>query len=158
MKIARLMLLIAPWMACDVTPEWPATVQEWARYTDERSGVSLEYPAQCTIHRNDAGALIRFNDSPIIAFSFTTMEVAKKRGLWAAHAPADSCQLGGREGELYRYDHHDVFLGMHTVSWVVPHDGKWIALELRMKCDEPGSVQRRVIESLSFASSNDGGS
>lgn len=39
---------------------------------------------------------------------------------------------------------------MHTVSCVVPHGGKWLALELRVEDDVPGEVQRHVIESFSF--------
>jgi len=158
MKPAILLLSIVPLLGCDVTPEWPATADQWERYTDSLSAVSLEYPAQCTIDENAGGTLIRYDGAPIIAISHMTEAQAKKHGLWAAHESVDTCRLGGRDGKLYRYDHYDVFLGMHTVSYVVEHEGKWMALELRMKGDAPGPVQRRVIESFAFAASDNGGS
>lgn len=49
MSRCLLILILVALLACDVTPEWPAHVEQWSRYADENTGIAFDYPASWTV-------------------------------------------------------------------------------------------------------------
>jgi len=145
LPVAALLLI-----ACDTTPEWPASADAWKQYDNELIGISLQYPEQCSVDDEGHRVLIRCDGAPIISIAWTTEAGAKKNGLWPGHDPVGPVQLGGRMGELYRYTHHDGPFGMQTTSFVVPHRDKLLALEFRTTPDQLGPVAQHVLDSFAF--------
>ncbi len=147
--LAGLALVVA--LGCDVTPEWPdAANLTWNTYEDAGVGYALEFPAGCEVEGGDGDVRIRYRGGPIVSISWTTRAEADQRGLWADHEPVGTGKLAGRPATLYRYRHYDGPEYMPTVSWVVKHRGKFMALELRGAGDARGDVPRRVVESFRF--------
>jgi len=134
--------------------EWPDEVlgHAWAQYRNDAVGYSLSYPAACSVEEDDAGMTVRFryHGAPIIAVTLASENEAARRGLWPDHLPVGVATLGGREGEKYVYNHYDGPFGLHTVSYVVPHDDRELGLEFRTDDDDPSLVQRQILSSFRF--------
>ena len=137
-------------MACDTTPQWPASAVGWKQFHSTHIGISLDYPGQCSVDDEGDRVLIRYDGAPIISIAWTTQERARKNGLWPKHEPVGPVQLGGRTGKLYRYTHNDGPFGMRTTSFVVTHETLYLALEFRTPDEHLGPVAQHVLDSFVF--------
>lgn len=138
-----------------VALEWPDEVLSgaWSTYHNDSLGYSLRYPAACSVDEDDGGRVVRFryHGAPIIVVTFASEREAARRGLWPDHLPVGEATLGGRAGEKYVYNHYDGPFGVHTVSYVVPHEGRQLGMEFRTDDDDPSPVQRQILGSFRFA-------
>jgi len=158
MKPTLILLAALTLIACDTTPQWPDAADGWKQYRNDQIGISLDYPAQCSVDDEGHRVLIRYDGAPIISIAWTTEKGARKNGLWIGHDPVGPVQLDGRAGKLYRYTHHDGPFGMRTTSFVVPHREKLFALEFRTPDEQLGPVAQRVLDSFAFTGPADDGS
>lgn len=136
--------------ACDRTPVWPDGDVELVEYRNPNVGYSVLRPAVCRIHEYEGGTIFRYDGAPIMCVNFETEDGAKRRGLWAKHDPVAEADLGGRRGEKFRYDHYDGPIFMRTLSYVVPHKGKYVALEFRSRGGTITELQDAIIASFRF--------
>ena len=142
---------MASLVGCESTPHWPeATRTKLVTYRNERVGYVVLYPDVCHIQEYDGGTIFRFDGAPIMVVNYVTEREGGKRGLWPGHKPAGSVELGGKDGKKFIYSHCDGPFCMHTVSYVVPHHGKYIGVEFRMEANEPSQLQQRILDSFAF--------
>lgn len=142
---------------CDRTPAWPDARGDWQRFENGSVGYSMSYPPGCTLDRHGSDVLIRYEGAPIIAVTWLTRAESERRGLWSRSEPTGATELAGRAGERYSYSHWDGPISMHTVSFVVPHRGKHLALELRMSGEELSTAQQRVVDAFVLDQPGSGG-
>jgi hypothetical protein len=135
--------------------DWPDEIlsRAWSIYRNDAVGYAFHYPAACSVEEDDGGRTVRFryHGAPIIAISFASEREAARRGLWPDHLPVGEVTLGGRKGQKYVYNHYGGPFGVHTVSYVVPHNDRQLGLEFRTDDDDPSAVQREILSSFRFA-------
>ncbi len=136
--------------ACEGTPP-PApdlNTVVWERYRDDQIGFSVEHPDVYETDRHHGGVLLRHDGYPVVAISYADEDEADRRGLWADHKAVGNVELAGITGKRYVYDHWDGPAYMHTVSFVIPWQGRYLALEFRTKNETLDPVQQRIQESF----------
>jgi len=135
---------------CVGAPDTPrAGTFEWAAYANEAIGISLEYPDAYKVEERSGGRDVSFKlgRSHAIRLSLLSAEEGKNRGLWFDRAPAADVDFAGRPGKRYEYIHGDGPFGSPVLSFVIPHRGRWLALEFRTMNTDLDAVQRRILES-----------
>lgn len=137
-------------------PNPAASAVVWKTYSNSVVGYSLEYPDVYTPQEHHQGrdVLFRYDDYPVISISHVDEEEGRGRGLWVKYGAVRSIQLSGRQGKQYRYDHYDGPLYMSTMSYVVPHQEKFLGLEFRTNLEQVDEVQRRILRSFQFLEDN----
>jgi len=136
---------------CLGAPDTPrAGTFAWKTYRNERMGVTLEYP---DAYKPDAWApdvdvAFRLNGAPAIRLTLRTEEDALHHGLWAEHKPVAGVTFAGRAGKRYEYNHYDGPFGSPVLAFVIPHKGKYLALEFRTTNKDLDEVQRRMLDSV----------
>lgn len=127
---------------------WPLVADtDWARYESARFGFALQYPAMCEVEEHPGGVIFRHLGDPILVVNVSDEEEGRRRGLWFDHEPVGELVVAGRSAQRYDYIHFDGPAGVRTVSFVVPHDGRFLGVEMRI-IGEPGPTQERVLSSL----------
>ena len=99
-------------------------------------------------HGGGPNVLFRYDGYPVLSISLVDEREGHSRGLWVGHDPVGSIQLAGRDGEKYVYRHYDGPSYMRTVSYVVEHRDRWLAVEFRTELEEADALQRRILESF----------
>ena len=126
-------------------PNPAASAVVWKTYSSSVVGYSLEYPNVYTSQEHHQGrdVLFRYDDYPVISISHVDDDDddGRSRGLWVKHGAVRSIQLSGRQGKQYRYDHYDGPFYMSTMSYVVPHQKKFLGLEFRTNLEQVDEVQ-----------------
>lgn len=126
---------------------------EWATYTNEKVGYTVQYPANYTLDksRNGRDVLFRYDGFPVLAVNFTTTDEADGRGLWADHEPVGDVDLAGQQGRQYVYNHYDGPFYMRTLSYVVEHRDRFLAVEFRTQNESVDSLQHHILRSFTLA-------
>jgi len=130
-------------------PEPEAGTYEWTTYTNEAAGFTMEVPNVYDAREEAGGraALFRWDGGVPVKTYWTTAEEAEHRGLWFEEAPAGRATLGGVDGQRYEYDHCDGPICSRMVSFVVPWQGRQLALEFRSD-GELNATNRHILESF----------
>jgi hypothetical protein len=148
-------------------PELPSPTLshlEWTSYSDERIGFSIAVPAAFTVDSDEDSMLFRLDGTTLVHVGWLDEATADARGLWADHEPVSDIMLGGRPGKHYVYNHYQLFRGARTHAWVVPHRGRYLAVEIRTRRASmlealglrprhdppPGEVGQRILASFRF--------
>ncbi len=140
---------------CEDRPPPPlsmATV-EWATYSNEQVGYTVQYPAAFTLQNSSNGRdlQLRHDGFPVIVINYTTRQEAEGRGLWADHEPVGDVELAGKTGKKYVYNHYDGPFYMRTHSYVIEHNDRFLAVEFRTKSNSADSLQQHILQSFSLA-------
>jgi len=124
----------------------------WSTYTNSRLGYSVSYPAVLQLEEFGDGSVLFRNgmDGVPILVRFADEQEGKKRDLWFGHEPVEKINLAGRDGNKFIYSHHDGPFSTRTVSYVVAHQEKYLAVEFRAS-GELNEIQRRVLDSFKFS-------
>jgi hypothetical protein len=130
----------------------PASAVAWKTYSNSVVGYTLEYPDiyESQEHHEVRDVLFRFDSYPVVSISHVDEQEGRSRGLWVQHDAVESIQIAGRPGNQYRYDHYDGPFYMRTMSYVVPHQEKFLGLEFRTNMEQPDQIQRRILQSFRF--------
>ena len=132
-------------VAC-AAPDWPQPDEvQLTSYTHPSEDFRVTYISGSTIDESNDSVFFRWRGAPILCVRYVTEQRAG-RDLWIGSDPLGDIELGGRAGKKYSY-YHDL---THTVSYVVPHKGKYIGLEFRMDGDELNTLQRQILEGFEF--------
>ena len=125
---------------------------EWATYSNEQVGYTVQYPAAFTLHnRNNGRDLLLSHDGfPVVTINYTTRQEAGSRDLWADHEPVGNIELADKSGEKYIYNHFDGPFYMRTFSYVIEYKDRFLALEFRTKNDSVDSLQQHILQSFSL--------
>jgi len=148
--VASLGLLLVA--SCSGTPPRnPATESvTWRSYHNPQAGYTIQIPNNYAVQERGVDTLFRFDGYPVLAVNWADEASARHRGLWPGHEPAGVTEVGGVEGSRYVYSHYDGPSSMRTVSHVVKHGGRYLAVEFRTDLDEPDGVQQHILDSLRF--------
>ena len=121
----------------------------WSTYTNDAVGYSVDHPEALAVESFNDGQDIafRYQGSPVVRVVRVTEDQGRRRGLWVGHAPVGTTPLAGREAKRYIYEHDDGPFVLRTISYVVEHGGKLLALEFRTNGEE-GPVHRRILDSF----------
>ncbi len=123
----------------------------WSTYTNSKLGYTISYPAVLQLEEFGDGSVLFRNGSdgvPILV-RYADEQEGKKRDLWFGHEPVGKINLAGRDGSKFIYSHHDGPFSTRTVSYVVAHQEKYLAVEFRA-AGELNEIQQRVLESFKF--------
>jgi len=136
---------------CLGAPDTPrAGTFAWKTYRNDAIGVSLEYPDAYQPYELESGVDVAFklHGSPAIRLSLRSEADSRHHGLWAGSEPVADALFAGRQGKRYAYDHYDGPFGSPVLAFVIPHEGKFLALEFRTMNSDLDDVQRRILESV----------
>ena len=138
----------------------------WKEVRAEALGVALQVPDEYQVDedRDETGFRVFYQGATKVDLMWSERQHAADRGLWARHEPLRRVELGGRRASYYLYTHFDAFSGVRTHSFVLPFQGKWLALEFRtrrvlpledvglVRPEEPplGETEHRILNSLRF--------
>jgi hypothetical protein len=114
-------------------PSPPLSLLEWTSYSDERIGFSIAVPVAFTASSGEDSLLFAMDGATLVQVGWLDEATADARGLWADHEPVSDIELGGRPGKHYIYNHYDGLRGVRTHAWVVPHRGRYLAVEIRTR-------------------------
>ena len=125
---------------------------EWAAYTDEQLGYSLEYPKIYAIIKQHDGKDVVFKQDGTTAFRvlFVTQEEGDSRGLWVESKPVENIEMSGRPGRRYVYDHFDGPVYSHTIAFVIDYRDRLLGIEFRTDENMLDEVQKRILDSFKF--------
>jgi len=131
-------------------PEHPGlTTVKFTKYSNDTLGFSVEIPSFYSVNEDGQDTVIfRMDGYPVLMVNLLTEKRAEKRGLWARSAVHSAGSLSGMPAKHYRYDHFDGPFAMHTISWVVPWQRKYLEFALRTNATEPDSVQQHIKDSF----------
>lgn len=122
----------------------------WVTYSNTNLWYTITYPAVFEPEVYDDGnVLFRYGSGVPVLVRYTDEKTGRKRGAWFGHQPVAPITLGGRKGNKFIYEHWDGPFVSRTVSYVVEHRGKFLALEFRTP-DELYEIQRRMLASFTF--------
>jgi len=123
----------------------------WSTYTNSKLGYSVSYPAVLQLKEFGDGSVLFRNgmDGVPILVRYADEQEGKKRDLWFGHEPVGKINLAGRDGDKFIYSHHDGPFSTRTVSYVVAHQAKYLAVEFRA-AGELNAIQQRVLDSFTF--------
>lgn len=144
-----LWLAIGLVVACDRTPDWPATTS-WTSYTHPSVGYRLDVPSGCNAQEQGDDVVFRWNGQPILCVHYVTRERGRRRGLWPGNDPVGRITLAGHAGKRYVYQHYDGPSCMNVVAYVIPYGGRELGLEFRTHASELGPLQRHVVDSFAL--------
>lgn len=124
---------------------------EWAAYTNEAVGYTMDIPSVYQIDEEDGGeaVFLRWDGRVPVKVFLTDERNGRRNGLWPGEDPSGAITLGGRDGVLYEYDHWDGPFGSAMRSYVVPHAGKELGLEFQSDGDLH-AVNARILGSFAF--------
>jgi hypothetical protein len=141
-------------VACSSRPPEPLEPEgvTWTTYTDEELGFSLRHPSAWTPRRHQGTVVFVAASGAPMRVSLRSREEARRRGYWGRNEPVSTGQRGQTAGELFRYRHFDGPIFDPFLTWVVPHRGLELAVELYTRNQELDSVQSAIVDSLVLAS------
>lgn len=124
----------------------------WSTYTNSKLGYTISYPTVLQLEEFGNGSVLFRNgmDGVPILVRYADEQEGKKRDLWFGHEPVEKINLAGRDGNRFIYSHHDGPFSTRTVSYVVAHQEKYLAVEFRA-AGELNEIQRRVLDSFKFS-------
>jgi hypothetical protein len=148
-RLAWLLLAFAT-VACSSrapAPLDPAAVA-WSTYHDEELGFTLRHPDAWTPRRHRGAVLFLDGRDAPMRVSLMPREEARRRGYWGRNTPLFEGLRGQTSGELFRYRHFDGPIYDPFLTWVVPHRGLELALELYTANEDLDEVQSAIVDSL----------
>lgn len=129
-------------------PEMPVDF-EWIRWANPAAGYALDIPDvyEPSVEEEGDAVFFRWRGTAPVKVYLTDLRSAEGRGLWAGEQPTGSASLAGRPATRYDYTHCDGPFCSRIASFVLPLDGRWLALEFRSEGDlDP--VNRRILSSF----------
>jgi len=157
--LAVAVLAAAPFVVHSFLDDEPPPLEPgavtWTTHVSDDLGYALDLPESFSVRDWGDGELAFQHDGHTVArLVWLSEEEADDRGLWPGRGTTAATTLGGRPAERHDYDHWDGPFREPTVSFVVPHRGKLLAIELRGD-GAPDAVQRRMVESFRFVPTED---
>jgi hypothetical protein len=146
----RLLGALAPLLllACEVPPFELPPAGGWREYRSATLRVAFDIPDYFEVREIGATTAFRIHGGNAVLLRWADQAERERRGLWSGNRPLGPCTLGGRQGEHFRYNHHDGPVYSVTDACVVPHLGRDLALEFRTT--RASAIQERMQRSFRF--------
>jgi len=123
-------------------------VVEWVTYRSDELGISFEHPEQWVAARHGNSIALEGDRATAVRVTVTSSDEARRRGLWGRTPIVRTERVGGLEYDFYRYRHYDGPVYVATLAFVTEYGGLDVGVEFRTRAEEPGPVERRILESL----------
>ncbi len=148
MKTSVLIATLAIFLSCTNTPPSHPSLEtvNYITVKNPELGYMLSIPDYYSTENEGPEMMCRYDDFPVLAINYVSMEEGDERGLWPDHKP-DKSQSAPNGWILYSYTHYDGPFGMETRSYVKKIGDKFLSLDFRLR-EEDRPLEMKILRSF----------